>query len=51
MCVCVCMHVCVEVGVFPEEYFDLSQPPDVGFPPHEGAAWLALLPATLREGG
>ncbi|TKS70877.1 Plexin-A1 Semaphorin receptor NOV [Collichthys lucidus] len=34
-----------------EEYFDLSQPPDVGSPPHERAAWLASLPSTLREGG
>ncbi len=55
MCVCVCVRVCARacagVGVFPEEYFDLSQPPDVGSPPHERAAWLASLPSTLREGG
>lgn len=30
---CVCVYV--GVGVFPEEYFDVSQPPDVGSPPHE----------------
>lgn len=43
------MCVYVHVGVFPEEYFDLSQPPDVGSPPQERAAWLASLPSTLRE--
>ena len=45
-----CVHVCVGVGVLPEEYFDLSQPPDVGSPPHERAAWLASLPSVLRKG-
>ncbi|CAG5983039.1 unnamed protein product [Menidia menidia] len=34
-----------------EEYFDLSQPPDVGSPPHQRAAWLVSLPPTLRGGG
>lgn len=46
---CVCVLLCEGVGVFPEEYFDQSQPPDVGSPPHERAAWLASLPSTLRE--
>lgn len=49
MCVCVC-SMCVDVGVFPEEYFDLSQSPDVGSPLHEGAAWLASPPSTLTGG-
>lgn len=48
MCVC---NMCADVGVFPEKYFDLSQSPDVGSPPHEGAAWLASLPSTLGGGG
>lgn len=42
--------MCVDVGVFPEEYFDLSQSPDVGSPLHEGAAWLASPPSTLTGG-
>lgn len=46
-CVRVC-HMCADIGVFPEEYFDLGQSPDVGSPPQEGAAWLASLPCTLR---
>lgn len=51
MCVCACALARLGIGVFPEDYFDLSQPPDVGSPPHERAAWLALLPSTLRGGG
>lgn len=45
------MHVYVGVGAFPEEHFDLSQPPDVVSPPHEGAAWLALPSSTPRSVG
>lgn len=50
----VCVRACklLDVGAFPEDYFDLSQSPDVGSPPHVGAAWLAPLPSTLTgEGG
>ena len=42
------MHVCVGVGAFPEEYFDLSQPPDVGCPSHESR--LAGLTTVHTEG-
>lgn len=38
------------IGVFPEDYFDVSQPPDVGSPLRERAAWLVSLPSTPSEG-
>lgn len=47
----VCVRVCACVGVFPEEHFDLSQPPDVGSPPHEGTVWLASPSSTPRSVG
>lgn len=47
----VCMCVCVDLGVFPENYFDLSHSPDVCSPHYERAAWLVLLPSTLTDGG